>query len=280
MTTASAPASAANLGPGFDVLALALDVRCEVEVVENDDWSVMSDGRPVDEVTEQMVREVAGDDPKAVFIRSTVPVAKGLGSSAAVRVATAAAVAGAHGPSLDHEDLLRIVAVAEGHPDNAAAAIYGGLVFVDATGAFHRLSVHPSIEVVLAVPAMRLSTEEARSVLEVTVPRQVAVRTAARVAGLIEGLRTANPVALAAAGGDEMHEAPRAPLAPITAQLVEAARRSGAMHSCWSGAGPAAIAFVTDAMCEAVRSAFEDVLEGDGEVMEPAIDRIGVVVEK
>jgi homoserine kinase len=280
MTTASAPASSANLGPGFDVLALALDLRCEVEAVDADEWSVTSNGRPVDEDTEAMVREVAGDGPKAVFIRSAIPESRGLGSSASVRVATAAAVAGGGGGPVDREHLLRVVSAAEGHADNAAAAVYGGLVFVDATGAVHRLGVHPSIVVVIAVPSVTLATDEARAALPDSVPRALAVRTSARVAGLIEGLRTAEPAALAAARGDEMHEAPRAALAPVTTRLVEEALGAGALHAAWSGAGPSAIAFVTEKGRRAVRSAFEEVLEGAGEVLEPAIDRSGVAVEK
>jgi homoserine kinase len=280
MATASAPASAANLGPGFDVLALALEVRCEVEVVSADDWSVTSDGRPVDDTTLAMVKEMAGDEPQAVFIRSAIPASRGLGSSAAMRVATSAAAAAEAGDPLDRERLLHAAAVAEGHPDNAAAAVHGGLVLVDAVGAVHRLVVHPSIRLVVAVPSAPLATAEARAVLDETVPRAVAVRTAARVAALVEGLRSGDPATLAAAAGDEMHEAPRAPLAPQSAHLVAAAGRAGALHACWSGAGPSVIAFVTDAGVAAVRAALEEGLAGDGEVLEPSIDRVGVTVER
>lgn len=280
MATASAPASAANLGPGFDVLALALALRCEVEIVEADTWTVTSDGRHVDDETAAMVREMAGDEPRAVFIRSEIPQARGLGSSAAVRVATAAAATVLAGEETDHESLLRSVAVAEGHPDNAAAAVYGGLVFVDAVGAMHRLEVHPSLGVVLAVPSGSLSTERARSVLPEEVGRGVAVRSAARVAALVEGLRTADPVTLAAAAGDELHEPYRADLSPISATLIDAAVKAGGLHASWSGAGPSVLAIVTEATSAAVRSAFEDALGDEGAVLEPSIDRAGVTVER
>jgi homoserine kinase len=280
MATASTPASSANLGPGFDVLALALDIRCEVEVVPNADWSVTSNGRHVDDETAAVVREMAGEAPKAIFIRSDIPMARGLGSSAAVRVATAAAAAAEDGSPADRERLLRVAAVAEGHPDNAAAAVYGGLVLVDALGSVHRLGVHPSIEVVVAVPDEPLSTFEARGVLPDMVSRAVTVRTAARVAALVEGLRTADPAALAAAAGDEVHEAARAELSPASVDLVAAATRAGSLHSCWSGAGPSVVAFVTEATSEPVRAALEEILDGDGTVLEPPIDRTGVVVER
>jgi homoserine kinase len=279
MVTASAPASAANLGPGFDVLAIALDLRCEVEVIAAGAWSVTSDGRRVDEETASFVRSVAGDAPKDIYIRSAIPSARGLGSSAAVRVATAAATAVLESGAFDHDAVLEIAATAEGHPDNAAAAVHGGLTFVDATGGVHRLGVHPGIEVVVAVPSMELETSRSRAVLPDMVSRSVAVRTAARVAALVEGLRTGDPTVLAAAGGDELHEQPRADLAPLAADLMTAARAAGALHACWSGAGPSVLAFVTDSTGEAVRAAFEDVLAGDGEVLEPQIDRSGVLVE-
>jgi homoserine kinase len=280
MAMASAPASSANLGPGFDVLALALDIRCEVEVVADAEWSVTSNGRHVDDDTAAVVREMAGEEPKAIFIRSDIPMARGLGSSAAVRVAAAAAAAAEGGSPVDHEELLRLAAVAEGHPDNAAAAVYGGLVFVDAVGSVHRLGVHPSIEVVVAVPDEPLTTSEARSVLPDMVSRAATVRTAARIAALIEGLRTADPAVLAAAAGDEVHESARAELSPVSADLVAAAAGAGALHSCWSGAGPSVVAFVTEATSEPVRAVFEEILEGRGVVMEPAIDRTGLVVER
>jgi homoserine kinase len=279
MATASAPASSANLGPGFDVLALALDIRCEVEVVSADDWSVTSDGRHVDDDTAAVVREMAGDEPKAIYVRSAIPASRGLGSSAAVRVSAAAATAAHGGAPFDREQLLRLAAVAEGHPDNAAAAVYGGLVFVDAVGSVHRLAVHPSIEVVLAVPGSVLSTDEARRVLPDTVSRAVTVRTAARVAALVEGMRTADPVVFAAAAGDELHEAHRAGLSPMTALMVGEAKRAGALHACWSGAGPSVVAFVTDAAKTPVSAALEEALDGDGEVLAPAIDRAGVRLE-
>lgn len=280
MATASAPASAANLGPGFDVLALALDIRCEVEVIEADEWSVMSDGRRLDDDAARFITDFLGTPPRAVFVRSPIPAGRGLGSSAAVRAAASAAADTADGVPTDREAIIRRVAVAEGHPDNAAAAVYGGLAFVDAVGGVHRLAVHPSIEVLVAVPDLELSTEEARSVLPDTVERPVVVRTAARVAALVEGLRTADPSVLAGAAGDEVHEPARAHLSPSSSELVDAARRAGALHACWSGAGPSVLALVNDENRAVVRSALEETLEGGGEVLEPGIDRLGIVVDQ
>lgn len=277
MTTASAPASIANLGPGFDLLALAVSMRLEVEAEPSDRWSITSDGRPVNEATALAVREMAGEQPHAVFIRSRIPVGKGLGSSAALRVAVRAAIAAGSGRP-DRGEVFRRAAVAEGHPDNAAAAVYGGLVSVTATGGILRLGVHPSLRIVVGVPDAALPTEAARQALSDTVSRSVAVRTAARVAALVEGLRQADPAALAAASGDEIHEALRSDLSPITTKMVEAARAAGALHAAWSGAGPSAVALGTDRTAAAVARALGDVLGDEGEVLRPEIDRTGLEI--
>ncbi len=276
MTTASAPASSANLGPGFDVLALALNLRCTVSAQSADEWSVLSGDEPASQATVEMVRSVAGDaGPHSVRIESDIPVGRGLGSSAAVLVATAAAISG----EADRDDLFEVAAAVEGHPDNVAAAVFGGLVAVGADGSVNRLAVHPSLQVVVAVPDEVLSTAEARAVLPSEVSRQVAVRSAARLAMLIEGLRTADSVSLLAALGDEMHEAPRRSVTETPARLIAAALDAGAAYASWSGAGPSVIGFVVEDSIDPVTAALEDALEGAGSVLELAIDQEGVRIE-
>jgi homoserine kinase len=277
VTTASAPASIANLGPGFDLLALAVSIRLEVEAEPAASWSITSDGRPVAESTAELVRGVAGEQPHAVYIRSKIPVGKGLGSSAALRVAVRAAVDPAGG-STDIGSVFREAAAAEGHPDNAAAATYGGLVAVTASGEILRLGVHPSLRIMVGVPAEAMATPTARAALGDTVPRSVAVRTSARVLALIEGLRTADPVAFAAAAGDEIHELPRSELSPITTRMVEEARGAGALHAAWSGAGPSAVALATEATERAVARALGETLGEHGEVLRLEIERNGLVI--
>ncbi|MEE9581939.1 MAG: homoserine kinase [Acidimicrobiia bacterium] len=276
MTTASAPASSANLGPGFDVLALALNLRCTVSAESADEWSVLSGDEPASQATVEMVRSVAGDaGPHSVRIDSEIPVGRGLGSSAAVLVATAAAISG----EADRDDLFEVAAAVEGHPDNVAAAVFGGLVAVGADGSVNRLAVHPSLQVVVAVPDEVLSTAEARAVLPAEVSRQVAVRSAARLAMLIEGLRTADSVSLLAALGDEMHEAPRRSITETPARLIAAALDAGAAYASWSGAGPSVLGFVVEDSIDPVTAALEDALEGAGSVLELAIDQEGARIE-
>ncbi len=271
MGTASAPASSANLGPGYDVLALALDLRCRVAVEASSEWSVTSNAEPAGPESIEMVRRVLGDGPFSVSIESDIPQQAGLGSSAALLVAAAAA-GGAPG---DRTAIAAAATAVEGHPDNVAAAVHGGLIAVAPTGT-RRLPIHPSLRTVVAVPDEQLPTAEARAALSNEVDRSVAVRTAARIAMLVEGLRTADRGALAAALGDEMHEAPRARLTPTPSLLISAALEAGALYAAWSGAGPSVLAFTTDDAVDAVVAAVEDAVGSGGRVLEPAIDRVGV----
>ena len=197
--TASAPASSGNLGPGFDALALALDLWCRCEVGPADQWLIEEEGRrsaasPEDLVV-RAVQSAVGDRPMALRIANDIPRSRGLGSSSAVAVAAAAAAFRATGTEPADRVLFELVAELEGHPDNAAAAVYGGLV-VAFDGVVHRLDLAPGLEVVLAVPDVRLSTRQAREALPDVVPHPVAARSVARSAMLVEGLRTGDPALL------------------------------------------------------------------------------------
>ncbi len=267
-STASAPGSSGNLGPGFDVLALALELRCRVEAVPADAWIIHQDGSSYEPSSDDMVRravEAAVDHPMELLIFNDIPRSRGLGSSSAVTTAAAAAALRAVGGVPDSALLFDIVAALEGHADNAAAAVYGGLVVVT-EDTWRRFEISPKLEVIVGIPDARLRTSEARSVLPAEVSRWAATRNLGRLAFLLEGLRSADPDALEAAAGDELHELPRRHLSPITAELMEAARRAGALHAAWSGAGPTAIAFATTDGVESVVFAMEETLGGQGTV--------------
>jgi len=272
---ASAPGSSGNLGPGFDILALAVSRRCTVSADPADEWSIYSGDEPASEKTVAMVRAVAGEvDPHSVRIDSEIPAGRGLGSSGAVLVAVAAAV----GES-DRRRLFEAASLVEGHADNVAASVFGGLVAVGADGSINRLAVHPSLHVVIAVPDEVLLTVEARAMLSDVVPRDVAVRTAARLATLIEALRTGSGDAFAAALGDEMHEEPRRAITQTPAMLIEAALGAGSTFAAWSGAGPSVVAFALEETLEAVTDSLEQALAGAGSVLDLDIDREGVRFE-
>jgi homoserine kinase len=275
---ASAPASSGNLGPGFDVLALALELRCRVTASPAAAWEIVEDATVHSPTEDDMVVravEAAVGRPMRLEIASDIPISRGLGSSSAVTVAAAAAAFRATGVEPDPRRLFEIVAELEGHGDNSAAAVYGGLVAV-AGSAVCRLDVDADLHVVVGIPEATLPTEKARRALPAFVELMAASRNLARVVFLVEGLRTADRALLAAAGGDELHERPRAHLSPLTGELMAAALGAGALHAAWSGAGPSALAFATASTCDAVQGALAAALGAGGQVRCLDVATVGV----
>jgi homoserine kinase len=267
VNTATAPASSANLGPGFDCLGLAFELRCHVVAAPADEWIIEELGTSFEPAPDDFVRRIVQavvGRPMRLTIDNDVPRSRGLGSSSAVMTAAAAASLRAMGREPDSDELFAVVAGIEGHGDNAAAAVYGGLVAVNGDQVLH-LDLDPGLVFVCGIPDMPLKTRVARGALPAVISRAAGVRNVARAAFLVEGLRTGNAAALAAAGGDELHEAYRTPLSPVTGELVAAAREAGAFHAAWSGAGPTAIAVVAEP--SDVVEAMEKVLAGKGRVV-------------
>ena len=258
-STASAPATTANLGPLFDSVALALAPRCTVTATVSDDWRVTHVGSPRPSGSDGVVvaaQRVVGDQPLDIEVRSEIPMARGLGSSAAAFVAGAAAALRAVGEEADPDRVFRIAAELEGHADQPAAAVYGGLVLIPAEGTPIRLPLHPGLRAVVAVPATQLATREARAVLPDQYTRDAVVRSVARSAALAAGLITGDASLLAKAHGDEIHEAPRSHLSPEVDELIDIARKAGALHAARSGAGPSVVAITDGDAADSVAMAF------------------------
>lgn len=277
--TASAPATTANLGPAFDCLAMALSPRCMVRASVADSWSVEHVGahRPVPGEADGVVaaaQRAIGGRPLAIEVENNVPLGRGLGSSAAAFVAGAAAALRAVGDDASPDRIFRIAADMEGHADQAAAAVYGGLVLIPAEGMPMRLPIHPSLRPIVAVPETRLPTVKARAVLPTSYGRDVMIRSLARMAALTAGLTTGDPEMLAAAHGDEVHEAPRVELSPEVAEMIDVARRAGALHAARSGAGPSVLALATQETAGRVAAAFG---EWGATVIDDPVETTGLV---
>lgn len=249
-------------------MALALDLRCRVRAEAAGKWSIAHlgperyEGPSGGDAVLAAARRVC-ERPLRLEVSNQIPLCSGLGSSAAAYAAGALAGLRAAGEDPDHDRLFSYVKEMEGHPDNAAAAVYGGLVAAVA-GSVVRLALSPKLVPVLAAPGFELPTDRARSVIPAAVEVEAVVRTVGRVAALVEGLRTGSARLLDLARGDELHEGPRAALNPGVARLMEAAAAAGARYVCWSGAGPSVLALARRGEEKRVAEAVSGSVTGPG----------------
>ncbi len=261
---ARVPASSANLGPGFDALAVALDCYVQVEVEPAGALRVHSEGEGAglcDDASHLAVRvatSILGHDRIAVTVRSQIPVSRGLGSSAAL-AAAAAAAAGS-------DDPFSVAAELDGHPENAAASVFGGLVaatLVDEHATAAQLPLSEELAFVVIVPDRALVTTEARAVLPMTLTREDAIFNLGRMGLLLAGL--AQPSLLTpAATADRLHQNARATLFPEAPALLSALVECGALASCWSGAGPSLLGVVLEDSADKVGAGALLALENSG----------------
>jgi homoserine kinase len=261
---ARAPASSANLGPGFDTLALALGLYVEVAVEESDALTVRAEGEGADlpadrsHLAARVAAAVAGHDRLAINVRSEIPVGRGLGSSAAL-AAAAAAAAGAPDP-------LAVAAAFDGHPENAAASVLGGLVAAARVGeraVAARMALDPGLGFVVLVPSRPLPTAEARAALPAQVAHGDAAFNLGRLGLLLAGLADRR-LLVPEATEDRLHQAARAALFTEAPGLLAGLVEAGARASCWSGAGPTLLAVCDADRVEGVRATGEELLAGAG----------------
>jgi homoserine kinase len=261
---ARAPASSANLGPGFDTLAVALGLYVEVDIEPAEELRITSHGEgselPVDSshLAADVARRVLGHDRVAITVSSEIPVGRGLGSSAAL-AAAAAAAAGA-------DDPLAISAEVDGHPENAAASVLGGLVTattVNDRPVAARMPLDPELAFVVLVPSRPLATKRARAALPAQVPHQDASFNLGRMGLLLAGLADRR-LLVHEATEDRLHQSARAPLFPEANHLLAELVAAGALASCWSGAGPSLLAVCAAANAAAVRATGDELLAEAG----------------
>jgi homoserine kinase len=232
------PASSANLGPGYDVLAAAVELHLELEVSEGEEFAVECDlpGVPLDR-TNLCVRafeRLHPADGLSFSIRSAIPPAAGLGSSAAAIVAGLCAAD--HLYELD-APLFELAAELEGHPDNVAAALLGGFV-VCGDGPPLQIAPPAGLEGVLAIPGFEVPTAAAREALPAEVPISDAVFNVAHASLLVVGLARGDLSLIARGLSDRLHQPRRRSLYAWSMDLVERAEELGALGATISGAGP------------------------------------------
>jgi homoserine kinase len=253
------PASSANLGPGFDALAAALQVHLELEVEETGSFGVETDIDVPRDRSNLVVRAFERLHPADDFtfrIRSPIPLVGGLGSSAAATVA--GLMAADHLFELD-ADLLGPATELEGHPDNVAAALLGGFV-VCADGEAARFDVPAGLEAVIVVPDVPpVRTTEARAALPAEVPMSDAVFNVAHASLLTLGLAKGEWDLVSRGLRDRLHQRRRAHLYPASLELAERAVELGALGATISGAGPTVLVWThyeqTGGAVEALRRA-------------------------
>jgi homoserine kinase len=256
-----APASSANLGPGFDCMAAALALHVELEVEETGTFSVETD-LPLPRGRENLcVRAFERLHPADGFtfrIGSDIPLAGGLGSSAAAIVA--GLMAADHLFELD-ADLLALASEVEGHPDNVAATLHGGFV-VCADGEAARFDAPTGLEALAVVPHDAVRTHAARAALPAEVPLTEAVFNVAHGALLTLGLARGDWDLVARGLHDRLHQPRRAHLFPRSYELALRVRELGALGATISGAGPTVLVWCfyeqTGAVVDALRGELED----------------------
>jgi homoserine kinase len=237
--TVRVPASSANLGPGYDVLAAAIALHLQLDVEETGQFAVLTDiqGVPTDRsnLCVRAFELLHPADGLTFSIRSEIPLTAGLGSSAAAIVAGLSAAD--HMYELDAPLLERGLEL-EGHPDNLAASLLGGFVVSAEDGAV-RFDPPAELEGLIVIPPDQLSTAEARQVIPDEIPIEDAVHNTARVALLMLGLARSDLDLVARGLADRIHQPRRESLYPRSMELVRSAGEVGAIGATISGAGPA-----------------------------------------
>jgi homoserine kinase len=255
-------------------MAAAVSLYLELEVEETGEFSLDPGGLEVstgrDNLVVRAFESLHPADGIAFRLRSEIPLARGLGSSAAAIVAGLFAADHLFELALSKEEMLSRAAKLEGHPDNVAAAIYGGFVIcsVDSSGAPSGARFDPpeGLEGIAVIPSEEVSTERAREAIPTAVPLADAVANVSAAALLVLGLRTADLDLIARGLRDSIHQERRRDLYPRSMEIVDSATEIGALGATISGAGPTVLVWTTWQEAGNVAAALEERCAGWAEV--------------
>jgi homoserine kinase len=290
------PASSANLGPGYDAMAAAMALHLELEVEETGEYGFEPGGLDLptgrDNLLVRAFETLHPADGITFRLRSEIPLARGLGSSAAAIVAGLVAADHLFELALTREELLARATEIEGHPDNVAAAIYGGFVVCAAGGAPRpvatgleedgvfaaRFDPPEGLEGIVVIPGDEVSTRKAREAIPAEVPLSDAVANVSAAALLVLGLRSADLDLVGRGLHDRIHQPRRRGLYPRSMEIVDAAAELGALGATISGAGPTVLVWTTREEAGGVAAALKERAEGWAEVKRLPFEPLGADV--
>lgn len=274
------PGSSANLGPGFDTLAVALARYIEVSASAASSFEVQATGYGSEVLADEshlgakVAQRVLGHTKISLSIKSDLPLSRGLGSSAALTLGVAAA--------LGAEDPLAVAIEMEGHPENAAASFLGGAVcagFIDLKPIVRPLVLDKRLVAVLIVPELEVPTERARAALPAQYDKGDAVFNLQRAVLLANSLGNA-ALLTPELFEDRLHQKQRCALFPESERIIQLLLDSGAIGACWSGAGSSILAFAlrdsAGTIMHQVSSAVSDQLGVSHEASVVEFDRSGL----
>jgi len=283
----SVPATSANLGPGFDVFAAALSLHLELEVWEAQEFGIDTgeDELPRDRsnLCVRAFEELHSADGVHFEMTSQIPLARGLGSSAAAIVAGLMAADHMYELALSREELYAKAVAIEGHPDNVAAALYGGFTICPRPEhgelpAPIRLEPPEGLEAIVVIPSEEVPTSEARDALPAEVPFGDAVENVAAASQLALGVERSDLGLIRRGLADTLHQPHREALYPRSMELVRHATGMGALGATISGAGPTVLVWSFWQDTGMVVSALEKEVAGWAEVIRLPFSPIGADV--
>ena len=302
------PATSANLGPGYDVLGAALEIYCELEVAEDPaGFSVDPGDRSLpagrDNLVVRSFEHLHPADGLRFTVRSDIPLARGLGSSAAAILAGLLAADHLYELGNSREQLFAHACEIEGHPDNVAAALYGGVTVcappgsqarqtppdpielatggvqqLDATAPV-RLDPPQGVEGILVIPFEEVSTEQARAAMPAEVPLGDATHNVAAAAQLVLGIERSDLTLIDRGLADRLHQPHRRGIYPRSMEIVELAHELGAIGATISGSGPTVLIWSYWQSGGAITEELAGRVEGWAELRRAPFSPLGASVE-
>lgn len=256
MVKIKVPATSANMGPGFDCLGVALDMYNEYSIDEYDGETMIKTGDPCFDNCENLVYtsmqrcfDEIGYNPHGIKLISTgsIPVSRGLGSSAACIVAGVVGANYLAGNKLSTSELLKLCTQIEGHPDNVVPAMLGGMVvsFLNQNEIyFEKIKIKDKYRFCALIPDFKLSTADARAVLPTQIPAKDSIFNISRACMMIAALANGNPQSLRVCFEDKLHQQYRGRLIPGFHELMLLSKDCGSLGTFLSGAGPTIMTLV------------------------------------